>query len=63
MRAAGRKVCTVSADVADAAAVEDAATRIEQALGPIDVWVNNAMATVFAPVSALTPRRFYAAPK
>ena len=47
--------CTVSADVADAAAVEDAAARIEQALGPIDVWVNNAMATVFAPVAALTP--------
>jgi NAD(P)-dependent dehydrogenase (short-subunit alcohol dehydrogenase family) len=55
VRAAGRQACTVSADVADAGAVEDAATRIEQALGPIDVWVNNAMATVFAPVSKLTP--------
>ncbi len=55
VRAAGRKAGTVSADVADAAAVEDAAARIEQALGPIDVWVNNAMATAFAPVSALTP--------
>jgi NAD(P)-dependent dehydrogenase (short-subunit alcohol dehydrogenase family) len=55
VRAAGRRACTVSADVADAAAVEDAADRVEQALGPIDVWVNNAMATAFAPVSALTP--------
>jgi short-subunit dehydrogenase len=35
--------------------VEGAAARIEQALGPIDVWVNNAMATAFAPVAALTP--------
>ncbi len=55
VRAVGRKACTVSADVADAAAVEAAAARIEQVLGPIDVWVNNAMATVFAPVAALTP--------
>jgi len=55
VRAAGRQVHIVSADVADAAAVEDAATRIEQALGPIDVWVNNAMATAFAPVAKLTP--------
>ena len=55
VRAAGRRVCTVSADVADAAAVDAAATQIEQALGPIEVWVNNAMATVFAPVAKLTP--------
>jgi short-subunit dehydrogenase len=55
VRGAGRKICTVSADVADAAAVEAAAARIEQALGPIDVWVNNAMATAFAPVAALMP--------
>jgi short-subunit dehydrogenase len=55
VRATGRNACTVSADVADAAAVENAAARIEQALGPIDVWVNNAMATAFAPVAALTP--------
>jgi short-subunit dehydrogenase len=55
VRAGGRSACIVSADVADAAAVEEAAARIEQALGPIDVWVNNAMATAFAPVAALTP--------
>jgi hypothetical protein len=54
--AAGRSACIVSADVADATAVEDGAARIEEALGPIDVWVNNAMATAFAPVAiALTP--------
>jgi NAD(P)-dependent dehydrogenase (short-subunit alcohol dehydrogenase family) len=38
----------VSADVSDYEAVEAAAEEIEQALGPIDVWVNNAMTTVFA---------------
>ncbi len=42
------------ADVADAAAVEAAAEAIEQALGPITVWVNNAMATIFGAVAELT---------
>jgi NAD(P)-dependent dehydrogenase (short-subunit alcohol dehydrogenase family) len=35
--------------------VEAAAEQVESKLGPIDVWVNVAMATVFAPVSKLTP--------
>ena len=54
----GRRACAVSADVADAGAVERAADAIEQSLGPIDVWVNNAMATVFGPVSSLTAEEF-----
>lgn len=45
-------------DVSDADAVEAAAGRIERALGPIDIWVNNAMVTVFAPVSQITPEEF-----
>ncbi|MGH6985591.1 MAG: SDR family oxidoreductase [Caulobacteraceae bacterium] len=44
----------IPTDVADAAAVEAAADRAEAELGPIDVWVNVAMATVFSPVSKLT---------
>ena len=44
----------IPTDVADADAVEAAAERVEQELGPIDVWVNVAMATVFAPVPKLT---------
>jgi short-subunit dehydrogenase len=55
VQAMGRRAMAVSADVADADAVEQAAAQIEHTLGPIDVWVNNAMATAFAPVSALTP--------
>ncbi|MBW3548091.1 MAG: SDR family NAD(P)-dependent oxidoreductase [Actinobacteria bacterium] len=43
-----RNAVAVAADVADWAAVDGAATRIEQELGPVDVWVNNAMATVFS---------------
>lgn len=50
----GHEVLAVSADVADAQAVEDAAEHIEQALGAIDIWVNCAMVTVFAPVRSLT---------
>ena len=48
----------VPADVADADAVEAAAAEIEDKLGPIDIWVNNAMATVFAPFSETTPDEF-----
>jgi short-subunit dehydrogenase len=44
--------------VADAEAVESAASLAERDLGPIDVWVNVAMATVFAPVSKLTAQEF-----
>ena len=50
----GRAVVCV-ADVADAQQVATAAATIEHALGPIDVWVNNAMVTVVSPVSDLTP--------
>jgi short-subunit dehydrogenase len=44
--------------VADADAVEAAAAQVEEALGPIDVWVNNAMATVYAPTWRIEPREF-----
>src|SRR5687768_6852460 len=54
LRDAGAQACGISADVADAQAVEDAAARIERELGPIDVWVNNAMVSVFAPIDQLT---------
>ncbi|HET8596242.1 MAG TPA: SDR family oxidoreductase [Castellaniella sp.] len=55
---AGGKALAVPADIADAQAVEDAAARIEEALGPIDVWVNNAMVTIFAPFDQITPEEF-----
>ena len=52
------RALAIPTDVADADAVEKAATRTEEELGPIDVWVNVAMATVFAPVSKLTAQEF-----
>ena len=48
--AAGSRAVVCVADVADHAAVEAAAERIERELGPIDVWVNCAMATILARV-------------
>ncbi len=54
VRRHGVRALPIPTDVADAEAVEAAATRVEDELGPIDVWVNVAMATVFAPVSKLT---------
>ena len=53
VRGAGRRALAIPVDVADAEAVETAAARIESELGPIDVWVNNAMESVFAPVSEM----------
>jgi len=54
----GCRAVIAETDVADAEQVERAAQQIEDELGPIDVWVNNAMATVFAPVSDTTPDEF-----
>jgi NAD(P)-dependent dehydrogenase (short-subunit alcohol dehydrogenase family) len=55
---AGGRAVIAPADVADADAVEAAAELIEADLGPIDVWVNNAMTTVFSPISEMTPEEF-----
>src|SRR3569833_873431 len=52
------KGLAVAADGANADQVEAAAARIEQELGPIDVWVNNAMTTSFGPLSESTPEEF-----
>jgi NADP-dependent 3-hydroxy acid dehydrogenase YdfG len=47
---AGGQALVLHVDVADAAAVEAAAARIEAELGPIDIWINNAMVSVFSPI-------------
>ncbi len=54
----GGRAQDVSVDVADSDGVEAAASEIERSLGPIDVWVNNAMATVFAPLAKTEPDEF-----
>jgi short-subunit dehydrogenase len=58
IRDMGGRAFWVSADVADAAVIDEAAGAIERDLGPIDVWVNNAMATVFSSVMRTEPAEF-----
>jgi NAD(P)-dependent dehydrogenase (short-subunit alcohol dehydrogenase family) len=55
---AGGTALVLPTDVARAQQVEDAAERVEQELGPIDIWVNNAMTTIFAPFVEITPEEF-----
>ena len=57
-RAAGAVAAIFPVDVADAEAVEAAAGRIEAELGPIDVWVNAAFSSVFAPFGEIEPAEF-----
>ncbi|HTW26959.1 MAG TPA: SDR family oxidoreductase [Acetobacteraceae bacterium] len=58
LRSHGVRALPIPVDVADDAAVEAAATRVESELGPIDVWVNVAMATVFAPFAEISPDEY-----
>lgn len=58
LEALGAQVAALQADVADAAELEGAAVRAEQALGPIDVWVNAAMVTVLSPFAEMTAEEF-----
>jgi len=58
VEAAGGRGIVLQADVADADGVESAAEALENVCGPIDVWVNNAMASVFSPVAAMTATEF-----
>src|SRR6266480_3254863 len=53
VEAEGGRALVLPTDVADADQVEAAAERTERELGPIDVWVNNAMVSVFSPVKEL----------
>jgi NAD(P)-dependent dehydrogenase (short-subunit alcohol dehydrogenase family) len=58
LREMGCQVLAIPVDVSDADQVEAAADRIEQELGPIDIWINAAMTTIFAPVSEITAAEF-----
>jgi NAD(P)-dependent dehydrogenase (short-subunit alcohol dehydrogenase family) len=54
----GGTALAIPCDVADPAAVEAAADRVERELGPIDVWVNNAVASMFSPIIEMTGEEF-----
>jgi NAD(P)-dependent dehydrogenase (short-subunit alcohol dehydrogenase family) len=54
----GGTAATYAADVSDDRAVEAAATSFEERLGPIDVWINNAMVSVFSPIKEMKAAEF-----
>ncbi|HEV2772332.1 MAG TPA: SDR family NAD(P)-dependent oxidoreductase, partial [Thermoleophilaceae bacterium] len=58
IEAGGGRALAVSVDVADPAAVESAARAVEESLGPIDVWVNDAMTTVFSFFEDITAEEY-----
>jgi NAD(P)-dependent dehydrogenase (short-subunit alcohol dehydrogenase family) len=58
IQSAGGKAMVLPLDVADADAIQKAAASVEQEFGPIDIWVNNAMASVFSPVKEMTPEEY-----
>jgi NAD(P)-dependent dehydrogenase (short-subunit alcohol dehydrogenase family) len=58
VEAAGGRALALPTDVADPAQVEAAAQAVEDSFGPIDVWVNNAMVSVFSPIKQMSVEEF-----
>lgn len=54
----GGKAYVISADVSDAEAIEKAAEAVEREVGPIDIWINNAMVSVFSPVKQMIAEEY-----
>ena len=59
----GGRAFAMPTDVADPDEVERAARAVEAALGPIDVWINNAMVTVLSPFEEMGPEESAASPR
>ncbi len=59
IKATGGKALAIQADVADADALMRAADQVELELGAIDVWVNNAMVTIYANITDIAPEEFH----
>jgi short-subunit dehydrogenase len=58
VEAAGGHALLLPVDVADATQIETAAAVVEEQLGPIDIWINNAMLSVFSPVTQMSATEF-----
>ena len=54
----GGKALALPTDVSDANAVEAAAAQVDSAFGSINIWINNAMVSVFSPVKEMTPEEY-----
>ncbi|HEY9857513.1 MAG TPA: SDR family oxidoreductase [Stenomitos sp.] len=58
VEAAGGRALVLPCDVSDPEQVAEAAQQVESTFGPIDIWVNNAMTSVFSPISEMTAAEF-----
>lgn len=58
VEAEGGEALAAPTDVAQSEQVEAAADKVEKRFGPIDIWVNNAMTTIFSPFREITPQEF-----
>src|SRR5690606_11559847 len=58
IRALGGDALAIPTDVADWQQVEAAAQQVEREWGAIDVWINNAMVTVFSPFTEIAPEDY-----
>lgn len=58
VEAAGGDALCLPTDVSDPEQIEAAAAEVEEAFSPIDIWINNAMVSVFSPVEDLTPEEY-----
>jgi NAD(P)-dependent dehydrogenase (short-subunit alcohol dehydrogenase family) len=58
VEAAGGRAMIIPTDVADYDQVEAAVEKVEREWGPIEVWINNAMATIFCPATSIAPDDF-----
>jgi short-subunit dehydrogenase len=58
IESSGGAALVLPLDVADASAMEDAADTVEREFGPIDIWVNNAMTSVFSPIKEMQPEEY-----
>ncbi|HEY6843445.1 MAG TPA: SDR family NAD(P)-dependent oxidoreductase, partial [Thermoanaerobaculia bacterium] len=58
VEAAGGEAIVLPLDTSDHDAVENAASEVEKKFGPIDIWVNNAMLSVFSPIMDMQPDEY-----
>jgi NAD(P)-dependent dehydrogenase (short-subunit alcohol dehydrogenase family) len=58
VEALGGRALVLPTDVADAEGIERAAEAVEREFGPIDIWINNAMVSVFSPVKKMKPEEY-----
>jgi NAD(P)-dependent dehydrogenase (short-subunit alcohol dehydrogenase family) len=58
VEALGGRALVIPVDMADSEGVAQAAEAVEREFGPIDIWINNAMVSVFSPVKKMTPEDY-----